>query len=66
MEFSCLDALLLKAEIFIVDSRVSDLLNINFAVPVYVISFCYEFCIYPYDPSLEIKKNPTQLIYEVK
>ena len=34
-DFSWLDALLLKAEIFTVDTRLSDLLNINFTEPVH-------------------------------
>ena len=40
-------------------SRVTDLLDVKFAVPVYVFSFCYEFCIYPYGSSLEIKNHNT-------
>jgi len=42
-------------------SRVTDLLDVKFAVPVYVISFCYKFCIYPYGFSLEIETT-THLI----
>ena len=41
-DFLWLDALLLKAEIFTVDTRLSDLLNINFSVPVHEYIFCYE------------------------
>jgi hypothetical protein len=47
--------LLLKSEIFTVDSSVSDLLDINFSVPVHVPNFCSKFRTYLYVSSLEIK-----------
>jgi hypothetical protein len=56
-EFSCLDIFLLFAGNFTEHSRVTDLLDVKFAVPV--ISFSYDFCIYPYSSSQEIENHNT-------